>query len=387
MTSRREIALIIDAGKHYDRQIVRGIAAYARDADQDWSFYVEEDTRRILPDLSTWAGDGIIANFDDRRVARAVSEVDIPVVGIGGGYGHYDPNTGLPFVRTDNGAIGRLAAEHLLHLGFRRFAFCGEPPNRFNGWQQERAEAFTRRVQEAGFGCEKYAGRHTAARHWREMQAKLQDWLASLAPPVGLMASYDIRARHVLEACRTLGLRVPEDVAILGVDNDDIMCELATPPLTSIKQGTRRIGYEAASVLDDMLRGDEPPRLMTTVAPEGLVARRSTDIVAIEDADVTAALQLIRQRACEPIRVQQVVDKALVSRSTLEARFHQYLGRSIHEEIRRLQIERARQLLSSTNLPIKQVAQRIGIPSVQYFTVAFRRATGQTPGQFRRQNR
>jgi len=386
MTSRREVALIIDASKPYDRRVVRGVAAYARSANQDWLFYLEEDTRRMLPDLSTWAGDGIIANFDDRRVARAVSDLDIPVVGIGGGYGYYDESSGIPFVCTDNQAIGRLAADHLLNLGFRRFAFCGEPPNRFNTWGQERAEAFIGHVQEAGYRCEKYTGRHTAARHWREMQAKMQDWLNSLTPPVGLMASYDIRARHVLEACRTLGLRVPEDIAIIGVDDDDIMCELSSPPLTSITQGTRQIGYEAAALLDAMMQGAEPPRQITAVAAEGLIARRSTDIIAIEDADVTAALQLIRQRACDPIRVQEVVDKAFVSRSTLESRFQEHLGRSIHEEIRRIQFDQARQLLMTTNLPIKQVAQQIGIPSVQYFTVAFRQETGQTPGQFRRLN-
>ena len=181
-----------------------------------------------------------------------------------------------------------------------------------------------------------------------------------------------------------VGLRVPEDIAIVGVDNDDIMCELATTPLTSVEQGTHRIGYEAAAVLDQLMQGTSSSPETVTVRPEGLVVRQSTDVIAIDDPDVVAAVRYIRHNACDPIDVHDVLKIVTVSRSTLETRFRNVLGRSVHREIRRVQLGTATQLLTTTNLPIKEVARRIGTESVQYFTTMIRTATGQTPGQIRR---
>lgn len=387
MTRQLEVALIVDPSKPYDRRIIRGIAAYVRVHRRDWSLYVEEDPVARLPQLEAWAGDGIVATFDDRRIARAVSGANVPVVAIGGGYGYYHRNSKIPYVRTDNRAIAELAARHLLDLGHRRFAFCGEPPNRSNGWAGERAAAFAACVRKAGFPCDVYTGRYVASRQWRGSQRDLRRWLATLTPPVGMMASNDGRALHVLQACRASQLRVPDDVAIVGVDNDDVMCELGTPPLTSVEQGARRIGYEAASLLDVMMSGGAPPRRLTAVPPEGLVARQSTDVLAINDADVAEALRFIRRRACDPIVVQDVLAAATVSRSTLEGRFREILGRSIHGEIRRVQLDAARRLLAGTNMPLKEVARQSGFSSVQYFSAVFRAATGQTPGSVRHEAR
>ncbi|MBA3481533.1 MAG: DNA-binding transcriptional regulator [Pirellulales bacterium] len=384
MANRFEVALIVDPGQTYDRRIVRGVAAYVQKHRRDWSLYVEEDLIARLPDLKTWAGDGIIANLDDRRIARAVKSLGVPVVGVGGGYGYYEENPEIPYVRTDNRAIARLAAEHLINLGFRRFAFCSEPPTRSNGWAKERADAFTECVTEAGFECEVFAGRYSPAKQWRRSQAALQKWLERLSRPIGMMACTDARARHVMQACRAAGLRVPDDIAIVGVDNDDIMCELAQPPLTSIEQGAMRVGFEAAALLDDMMGGKRPQQQRTAVPPEGLVPRQSTDVMAVADEDVAEAIRYIRQRACDPIQVRDVLEVARMSRSTLEARFREAIGRSIHAEIRRVQIDVARRLLVTTNMPIKEVVQRVGVSSVQYFTAMIRHATGQTPGEIRK---
>jgi len=266
----------------------------------------------------------------------------------------------------------------------RRFAFCSEPANRINSWSRLRAEAFENRVRRAGCGCDVYLGHDAATRSWRRVQAGLQKWLATLTPPVGLMACNDSRARHVLEACRAIGLRVPEDIAIVGVDNDDIMCELATTPLTSVEQGTHRIGYEAAALLDRLMQGTSSPPKTLAVQPEGLVVRQSTDVIAIDDPDVVTAVRYIRQNACQPINVHDVLNVVTVSRSTLETRFSKVLGRSVHAEIRRVQLGTATRLLATTNVPIKEVAKRIGTDSVQYFTTMIRGATGRTPGQIRR---
>lgn len=384
MKSQYEVALIIDPGSPYDRRIVRGVAAYVQRTQRDWSLYVEEDLINRLPDLQAWGGDGILANFDDRRIAAAVTKLGVPVVGIGGGYGYYEENPQIPYVRTDNRAIARMGAQHLIDLGFRRFAFCSEPPTRSNGWAKERADAFCEAIAEAGFPCELFTGRYSPAKHWRQSQDSLQKWLAKLTTPIGMMACYDGRARQVLQACRVIGLRVPEDIAIVGVDNDDIMCELTQPPLSSVEQGAMRVGYEAAALLDEMMQGRMPAHQRTAIPPERVVARQSTDVMAVADPDVAEALLFIRNNACQPIQVRDVLDMARMSRSTLETRFREAIGRSIHAEIRRVQIETAQRLLMTTNMPIKEVVQRVGVSSVQYFTAMIRNATGQTPGEIRK---
>ncbi|HMP06856.1 MAG TPA: XylR family transcriptional regulator [Lacipirellulaceae bacterium] len=384
MAHQLEVALIIDPGSPYDRRIVRGVAEYVHRSRRDWSLYVEEDLVDRLPDLREWAGHGILANLDDHRIAAAVTSLGIPVVGIGGGYGFYKENPHIPYVRTDNRAIAQMGARYLMNLGFRRFAFCNEPPTKYNGWAQEREEAFVETLRASGFSCDVFAGRHRPAKNWRQSQLALQQWLARIPTPVGLMACQDTRARHVLQACRAIGLRVPDDVAILGVDNDDLMCELTRPPLSSIEQGALRVGFEAAAMLDQLMHRGQLSQSQISIPPERVVERQSTDVTAVDDPDVAEVLEFIRDNACNPIHVSDVLEMARMSRSTLESRFRESLGRTIHAEIRRVQIEAALRLLITTNLPIKEVVQRVGISSVQYFTAVIRNATGRTPGEIRK---
>jgi len=379
----RHVAVIVDAARPYDRKIIGGVAQFVRERG-GWSLYVEEDPLQKLPDLRRWRGHGIIANFDDRKVAAAVRGLKTPVVGVGGGFGWYDPDSCIPYYSTDDRAIAQLAAEHLLDRGFRRLAFYGYPPTRITRWSAQRAEAFQRFAEQSGSPCSIYTGRHGTARQWTELQRGLMAWLQSLRTPVGLMACNDVRARHVLEACRTLGLRVPEDVALIGVDNDEMICELTDPPLSSVEQGARRLGYLAAELLDRLMRGRKPPQMRLTVQPEGVVARRSTDVLAIEDADVAAAVRLIRQRACGRIGIGEVAARVGVSRSTLKTRFKSVMGRTIHDEIQRVRLQRAEQLIAEPDLPLKQIAVQVGFQYVQYFTKLFGRHFGQTPAQFRR---
>jgi LacI family transcriptional regulator len=384
MGKRFEVALIIDPGSPYDRRIVRGVAKYVHRHGCDWSLYVEEDLIDRVPDLGAWGGDGIMANLDDPRIAEAATSFGVPVVGIGGGYGYYEQNPDIPYVRTDNEAIAQLGAKHLIELGFRSFAFCNEPPTKYNGWAKERADAFVRAIEAAGFDCDVHTGQFSPPKKWRESQESLQQWLSRLDLPVGLMASADGRARHVLQACRAIGLKVPDDVAIVGVDNDDLMCEITDPPLTSIEQGSIRVGYEAAATLDQMMQGKQPRCPHLSIPPERVVARQSTDILAVDDPDVAEALRYIRQHACKSIRVRDVLEVAGMSRSTLEARFREAIGRSIHAEIRRVQMDAAQRLLMTTDMPIKEIVQRVGVSSVQYFTAMIRGRTGRTPGEIRK---
>jgi LacI family transcriptional regulator len=382
------VAVILDAASPYDRLIIGGVAQYAREHGP-WSLYVEEDPLQKLPDLSRWHGQGIIANFDDRGVAKAIEGLSLPIVGVGGGFGWYDQASGIPYIYTDNERIARLAAEHLLACGFEQLAFCGLKRSQINGWVAERAEAFAAACREAGRACEVFTGRHATARRWRELQGELCEWLAGLPKPVGIMACNDVRARHVLEACRSLGLVVPRDVAVLGVDNDEVMCELTDPPLSSIDQAARRIGYEAAAALDRLIRGRGrggvaagPPR-RTVIPPIGVVARASTDTMATDDETVQLVLERLRANPWERPDVAALAAEACVSRSTLEHRFREVVGRSIHEAFVRQRVAGVRRLVAETRLPLKAIAARTGFKSVQYMTTFLHRHTGLTPARLR----
>ena len=391
------VAVILDAARPYDRLIITGVAQFAR-VKTHWSLYVEEDPLQKLPDLSRWHGQGIIANFDDRRVATAIRGLGIPVVGVGGGYGWHDAASGIPYIYTDNACIGRLGAEHLLACGFEALAFCGYPRTTTSGWSEERAAAFARACDRFKRPCHTFTGRHGNARRWADLQGELTRWLAQLPKPLGLMACNDVRARHVLEACRTLGLRVPHDVAVLGVDNDEMICELTEPTLSSIDQAARRIGYEAAAILDRLMqpaaeaaagRGHRrPPRVAAAppkivVPPIGVVARASTDTLATSDPLVFETLHAIRRTPWRRPAIEALAAAVGLSRTSLESRFKGAVGRSIHEEYIRLRLAAARRLITTSDLPLKTVAARTGFPSVQYMTTFVRRHTGLTPARLR----
>ncbi len=385
MSKTRHVALIYDATLPYDLKVVEGVADYVHEVG-NWCIYIEEHALREqrLPDLRDWQGDGILADFDDARVAKAVTRATIPAVGFGGGYGWHDPASGIPYFYADNQGIARLAAEHLRDRGFRRFAFCGLSRTRINGWSQERADAFSRYVERRGFSCSVYNGRHRTARCWASVLEELSAWLRSLEKPVGIMACHDKRARHVLEACRAVGVHVPEEVAVVGVDDDEMLCRLASPPLSSVRQGTAALGYQAAKLLDNLMAKRRVRRREFVVKPDRVIARQSTDVLAIEDAEVATVVQYIREHACEGIKVSRVLADLGIARSTIEPQFKAIMGRTLHGEIRHVQIARAKDLVATTDLPLKRVAALSGFKSVQYMTTLFHERTGLTPAQFRR---
>jgi LacI family transcriptional regulator len=285
------VAIVVDPSLPYDREIAKGVAEYAREVG-DWQLYMEEEQGLRLPDLETWPGQGIIASFDDEAVARQVSAARLPVVAVGGGRGE-DESGGIPYVATDNARIATLAAEHLLERAIPQFGYYGLPPTPVTGWSAARGEAFAARVAAAGRACHTLIARHDSTR-WSLLQAELTAWLAALPTPVGIMACDDLRARHVLEACRTLRLRVPHDVAVIGVDDDELICELSDPPLSSVAQAARQIGHTAARLLHTLMRraagqpadGEKSavPQL-TVLPPLGVVSRRSTDTLAKTDPE------------------------------------------------------------------------------------------------------
>lgn len=381
----RKVAVILQLWQNYDRGILQGIAAHVRER-RNWSVFVEEVEHQRIPDLRTWDGDGLIVNFDNPHVVRALRGVDKPIIAIGGGGGWHDPASGIPYVGTDDLMIGKLAAEHLMNRGLRHFGYCGYPENRTNIWMSHRKVGFTRRLSEAGHGCSVFHGRHSTATHWQKVLQEISAWLKKLPLPVGIMGCYDYRARHVLEACRLLGLRVPDDVAVIGVDND-VICELADPPLSSIEQGRFQIGYTAASALEDLFNRRKKIPSRNLIAPVGLVARQSTDLLYVEDPSIAEALRLIRLEACKGTHAGLICSQVGLSRSTLDKRFKETIGRPIDQEIRRIRLARACELLARTKLTLRAVAKESGLGSEQYLSAVFSKQMGCTPAAYRRDHR
>jgi len=388
------VAIVVDPSLPYERAIALGVAHYARERG-NWRLYVEEEQLRRLPDFNDWPGHGIIASFDDDRVARAVIATGLPVVAVGGGGGGFDPSSRIPYVETDNERIADLAAEHLLARGLEHFGFYGLPPEPATVWSEARCTAFTRRLAAAGRTCGSLIAEYDAT-HWRQLLAELEAWLSSLPKPAGIMACDDVRARHVLEACRGLGLRVPHDVAVIGVDDDEFVCELSDPPLSSVAQAARRVGYEASRLLDGLLQAAQnPPRtpqyaarpVRLVVPPIGVVARRSTDTLAVGDPEVAAAIRSIREQATRGLGIAELVKESGLSRWQLEERFRWAVGRSIHDDILHVRLEEARRLVTTTDLPMKAIAPRAGLGSVAYMTTLFRRHFGMPPAALRAASR
>jgi LacI family transcriptional regulator len=380
--SHKHVALIINANKYYDRGIVKGVADYARKTGR-WSVYFEDDPLTKTPNLRAWAGDGIIADLEDEAVVKAIAGVKAPVVGIAGGGGVAARAKVSYYVDSDDRQIGRLAADHLLERGFRRFAYVGLPRTPINPWVHARQQAFVEHVDAAGCDCSVFIGRFRTARRWEALQKEMVAWLKKLRPPIGLMACDDLRARHVLEACRRARISVPEAIAVIGVDNDELVCDLAAPPLSSVVQNTHGIGAEAAALLDQLMRGRRPKSKWRIVPPLSVACRQSTDITTMEDTLVATAVRFIRENVSRRIQVDDVLDHVAVSRTGLDQRFKQQLGRTVHQEIDRVRLKLARELLRSTDLPLDAIAARAGYIHAQYMSAVFRRSLGRTPGQDR----
>ena len=382
----RHVALVLSLNKRFDRKVIEGVTRFVHESGT-WSVFLEDDPSAKIPDFRRGSFDGVIADLDDPRIPKQVAGLTIPVVGIGG----IDPKCALNLtvstVGTHNRKIAEMAADYLTRLGLRSFGYCGVPSRTLDPWNRERQDAFCQRLHGHGHGCSVFSGRYNPSHSWEQLQEALFTWLSPLPKPVGVLAANDVRARHVLEACRRFGYRVPDDVAVLGVDNDELICELATPPLSSVVQGTEEIGYRAARLLDTRMRGGDKRVTSVLIDPVTIVERASTDLVATTDRVVADALRFVRQQACQGVGVTQVARGIGVSRSTLDGHFRRVMGRTVHDEILRVQVNNARTLLATTDLPLDEIALRSGFCHAQYLASIFRRQCGQTPGEYRRRAR
>ena len=381
MRKQRRVALLIESSNAYGRGLLHGVVSYVRE-HRPWSFYVVEQGRGDPPPawLANWDGDGIIARIENPKIARAIVKSGLPAVDVSAA--RLIPS--LPWVETNDISIAKLAAEHLLGRGFKHFAFCGDA--RFN-WSKWRLAHFADAIRFAGFDCGVYQPIEARGQKIEQQIAGIATWLKNLPRPVGVMACYDIRAQQVLTACRSLGLAVPDEVAIVGVDNDELLCDLCSPPLSSVIPNNHQAGYEAARLLDQMMSGVKVPPKPHLIEPIRVAIRQSSDVLAVHDRDIALAMHYIREHACDGINVSDVLKAVPLSRRVLESRFKKLLGITPHEEILRVQLNRVKQLLTETSLSLFQIAGRTGFEHVEYLSVVFKREVGMPPRAFRQRNR
>jgi LacI family transcriptional regulator len=381
MARMRSVAVLIETSRAYGRGLIRGVAQYNREHGQ-WAIYFEPHGLDEPPPtwLKNWKGDGILARVPNRAVANAVLKTGLPVVDLRGAL------TGLPMasIGVNNRMVAQLAFDHLAERGLRYFAFCGLPRGEYIR-MDERCDHFMHLAEAAGFSCEVFQASRPRGRRktWDEEQKTLAKWIKSLRKPIGIMACNDDRGLNLLDACRRAGAIVPEQVAVISVDNDEYLCNLSMPPMSSIDIAAQAIGYEAASILDGMMDGGPLPYGTRLIPPGGIIIRQSTEVLATEDPAVIQAVKLIRARACQRIRVADVTQHVAMSRVALEQRLKAVLGRTIHQEIRRVQVESVKELLADRALSLKQIARRCGFKYPQYMATVFRQVTGQTLSQFR----
>jgi len=386
MSRKLRVLLLIEFSTEVGRRLLRGIAAYTA-IQQPWEFYLELPLPKDLPGprVSSWRTaksnvDGVIIR--DLEFIAEIEAMGVPVI-VASTFKEDDHQ--YPVVRSDSASVGRMGAEHFLERGFQHFAYCGRDDM---PWSQVRARSFAARLIEAGHQIHLYRQpRARLSRTWPREQPVLVRWLHELPKPVGLLACSDCRAHQVLQACRSAGIAVPGDVAILGVDNDELICNMSSPPLSSIAVDFETAGYEAAKLLDEMMRGKVPETREIIAVPTHVVTRQSTDILAVPDKEVAHALQFIRRHNGTRIQVPDVVRATNLSHRSLLDRFRRTLGCSIHQEITRVHIRKICQLLINTDLPISRIAASLGYTSTDHFARYFKSRQGLTPLAYRRKHR
>jgi LacI family transcriptional regulator len=381
MAELHRVAIIVETSRQYGRELLRGIIQYQNEVTQ-WSICCQPHGYGDPPPawLEHWRGEGILARIIDRRMAEAVLRKRLPTVDLRA----FCPSLGIPRIDMANAEIANMAFAHLRDCGFRQFGFCGLPPGQ-NPWLDERCRAFQKVCHEGGAECHVCLGRRGQDRHasLKDERTRFSRWLSKLPKPIGIMAANDDHGQQLLDACQIMKIRVPDQVAVVGVNNDEFLCNLSHPPLSSIDVDLHGVGYRAAAMLDRLMNGSEVADPLIPCLPRRVVPRASTDIRMFGDPDFEAALSYIRRRACGNITVADVAGYLNISRRALERRFQAYLGRSPNNEIVQVRLERAKQLLAETDLTVGDIAGRSGFATASYLCQLFRQRIGVSPAEFR----
>ncbi len=379
MRKSRQVMLMIETSTAFARGLIDGIGRYAM-THGNWLLCAKErglddDALRLL---RSWKGDGIIFRGANQATVEAIRRKRVPAV-------NAFPNVyadDFPLVHPDEDRIVKLAVSHFMERRFRNFAFCAVENLR---WVEWRRQAYLRELARHGIKPHVLILGKSAEERWNQQHKQLVGWATSLPKPVAILAANDFSATRLNAACRTAGVRVPDDAAVLGVDNDDVLCHLTSPPLSSIDLNSSAIGRQAAMLLDDLMEGGATPAEPVWVPARGVVTRRSTEALAIDDDDVIRAVRFIREHVCNGIDVPHVVSNVNVSRTTLERKFAALLQMTPGQAISQARIQRVKEFLSETDYAIERIAQLVGYCTQSHLTVAFKRETGMTPGEFRRQ--
>jgi LacI family transcriptional regulator len=380
---KRRVGLAFQQGLSFVEKVRHGIVEYAQSHGK-WNFV-------IMPEMLTpsveWLRhaklDGALALVVTRKDAKQVRAFDFPLVNLAG---HLKPLS-IPSVMVDHYRIGEMAAAFLLQRNFRRVAYYGTSDMWYS---QQRFEGFSAVAKRAGAQCRVFMSDTLGAsnQRWRDQHRVLLRWLRELKPPVGILASIDLRAAMVVDACLEAGLRVPDDVAVMGVDNDPAVCELGAVPITSVARNDWKVGWEAAALLDRLMNGEATSGAPILVAPERVVQRASTEAFAVDDAFVAGLLAEMRARIEKPFGVEWLMEKTGRSRRWLELHFRKTVGKSPYAVITQLRVAKAQELLAGkTHMPLTDIAAQCGFSDPRRFRIVFRQATGVLPKAFRNEQR
>lgn len=383
------IAVLMEINNNVRRGLILGINRYSQ-LNGPWNLRIGSCAYdKIVPNLESWHANGIIGPIPNARIGQALLDAGIPTIATSLNDGirtEKHPLSKLSEVSFDAAMnVAKLATEHFLERHFRNFAFVGLEDVI---WSERRRRAFSEQLAVAGFELLEY--RHPVRpqeRAWALEQDALTDWIRDLPTPIAILACNDEWGRMVVDCCRMAELQVPEQVAVLGIDNDDFFCNMADPPLSSVALGAEDAGYEVAALLDAMMRGRVCKPKGIPIKAIGIVTRQSTDVIAVSDREVYMGLRFIRDNVANQISVAQVADAVAMSRRALERRFRQVLGRTILDEIQLARLTCAKRLLLDTNHTIDRVAELSGFGTANYFVCFFRKQVGKSPSQFRGKRR
>ncbi len=383
------VALLLNLSYAAGRMILRGATSHARSSDR-WVCQVHLATPECFEPLRQWKPAGAIVEPWDQAWADKVRATGIPVVEVGTGWiARPEPSDPLALrvahATIDDHAVGVMAASYFAERGYKSCAFVGMQRSTA---EMGREAGFHATVTASGATCVSYFldDHGTAADPWGTAHKRLRHWLRSLPKPVGILAANDGRGMQLMEAARQAGLEIPDDIAVVGIDNDDLLCETANPSLSSVAPPWERVGYEAAVILDAMMAGGVAPPDVK-LRPARVVTRRSSDTTAIHDVGLAAAVRYVRQNASRQMSVGDVVRHVAMSRRALERRFRQSIGHTVLEEIHRAHVESAKQLLIQTDLTMRDIAERAGFHDDRRLSETFRTVAGMSPSAFRRQYR
>lgn len=381
-----QVAVLLESSHGVSRAMLQGVFNYVR-AYGPWSLNLAEGGAgdQHVPDMRVWKGDGIIARVPNDTAAKAIVASRLPAVLFNPPDAYLKTNHPLARysrIQFDSNAIATLAAEYFLGRTPRTFAFVCHPsePN----WSCWRREAFTARLAKAGAACHVYPPPPPGKQSWSAERPRLCAWLRKLPKPLALFAANDSRARQVLDACLIAGIAVPYEAAVLGVNNDALICETCLPPLSSIAVDDEKAGYEAAQLLDRLMRGADRPGRTVRYGPTEIVERASTADLYVSDKWVIRALEFIRINAGLNIRVSDVANHLGITPRWAESRFKESMGHSLHQEIHRVRMTTARAMVTSTDRPFSEIAARCGFQSANHLCKLFKAAYGCTMGSLRR---